>query len=212
MRDIPILAYVEVLRYQPRKLVIPALVWEPKADLLGWAQSARCSDSRSQICVSADKHNRVGFVQDQDLDQLHRDSNVCLLLFIVWIVLVASAAVDLLVLEPSQDRDDVGSAEALEVQPVSGRHAGSAMVQMHGKSGKVEDLLKCCPRSNHREIGGEERLEVKPLRGLTSKVIRCCAQGMIEIEAVNQEGGAIHIVPNKERPPGSQPGGGQPVQ
>ena len=35
---------------------------------------------------------------------------------------------------------------------------------------------------------------------------------MIEVETVNKEARAIHVLPNKEKPPGSQPGGGQPVQ
>ncbi|OFX18343.1 MAG: hypothetical protein A2Z18_01005 [Armatimonadetes bacterium RBG_16_58_9] len=115
MGQIPFFANLEMLRDKLCKLLVLTLVRKRETDLLGREKNGRCPDCRGQIGISCDQNHCICLIFEKNFIQFHRYSNIGFLFFVMWVIPVAGSAMDGLVFEPAEHRDNISGLKAFQV-------------------------------------------------------------------------------------------------
>lgn len=200
---------LEMLGNELCKLLILAFVGKRETDLLRGKKTGRGPDCRGHISIACNKDHCIGLIFKKNFNQFHRYRNVRFLFFVMRVIQVAGPTMNGLVFESPKHRDDVCGLKAFQVKAVPSCHARPIRIHMRRQGRKVIYFFKSCTCPDDRQEGIQQGTQIQPLGRSATQVRRGRLRGMVEVESINEERGAIHPKDGKKKPSRSQPGGGQ---
>ena len=205
-------------------LVVP-LIGEghPQTDIGG--NPADAVHRRAEVGVTGHQHQTVRPSRSRQLEHLHRDGNVGLLLLEALHgnhdlgerqpqpptlpgqeeLTPGEASLSGLLLEPGKGNVNTGVLEGFQKDSVPADHIGPLKVV--GQRGEVVHTLQSSSGTKPaRNQGGAEGAEVEPTEGSKARGPFRCSNGVVEVEPVHEERDS-HRGRGKEKAPGPWPRG-----